>query len=809
MQLQTRYRPGDIIGGYYIHQVLIGGMGEVYLCFSSKWRMPVALKTFQARYFTNPKLRDAFKREVATWVALESHPNIVRCFEMEMINNQPFMVLEWVAGDENWGTDLRSWLRWGTRDLRTILDLAIDICRGLIHAGQKQPGLVHRDLKPENILLAQGPVAKITDFGLAKIVQEAELAFQQLGEPSGFNTSLLGASGLVGTPLYMAPEQWLGEPVDVRTDIYAVGCILLEMLNGHIPFAATTLEGLRQQHLSAPAPRVTENVPDGLANLVAKCLNKQRQGRFKNIEELTEALTEVYQIQFAVAPHTLTINTSFTAQDYNNRGYTYIRLERYEDALSDFTHAIDLDSGNAIHFLSRSIAHYRLGHHEEAFADSNRAIELDPNNASAYVTRGNTYGYLNRFEEALENYSYALQHKLGTQTPLTYANRGSAYYELGRHSEALADLTHAIELDPSLAKAYSMRGTVFSELHRENEALADFTRAIELDPGHPDFFVDRARLYEKLQRYDEALKDCAYALQFDAKGAKSYARRGQIYYSMERYEEALADFSRALQLEPSDADTYCNRGSTYQYLRRYEEALADFSRALQLDPSNAVFYFNRGNMYKFFLHYEDAIADFTQALHFNPKMIEAYLTLGSSYNSLGRDEEALSTYARALELEPDNAHVYYQRGNVYNKRLEYERAVSDYSAALKLDRNMFQAYTNLGGVLAALGRYREALPYLERAAQLGDFVAVQQLQLIKESTQIDDIPFEVNPLESAVEALLQANSVDDIERAIVQFPFMTDLRFIAVVERFLEQVPQALKAALEQRIAYLKRRNNN
>src|SRR5262245_41466518 len=176
MDTEPRYRRGDKIGGVYlIHQALVGGMGEVYLCLNLKYDAPIALKTFQARYLANQKLREAFKDEVALWVALENHPHIVRCFFLELIDNHPFMFMEWVAGDEDRGTDLRNWLRGGPLPLPLALDYALDICRGLIHAAEKQPGVVHRDLKPENILISGMRVAKITDWGLAKVVRSADL----------------------------------------------------------------------------------------------------------------------------------------------------------------------------------------------------------------------------------------------------------------------------------------------------------------------------------------------------------------------------------------------------------------------------------------------------------------------------------------------------------------------------------------------------------------------------------------------------------------------------------------------------------
>jgi serine/threonine protein kinase len=99
-------------------------------------------------------LHKANKREVLSWVGMEKHLNIVCCFHMDILNNQSFKVLEWIAGEEGKGTDLYGWLRQRLLELKTAMNFAIDICRGLVHLQQKKPGVVHRDLKPENVLVA-------------------------------------------------------------------------------------------------------------------------------------------------------------------------------------------------------------------------------------------------------------------------------------------------------------------------------------------------------------------------------------------------------------------------------------------------------------------------------------------------------------------------------------------------------------------------------------------------------------------------------------------------------------------------------
>jgi serine/threonine protein kinase len=177
MPAELRYRKGDKIGNrYLVHKALAGAMGEVYLCPDLQHMLPYALKTFQARYLTSPKAREYFEREAGAWVSLEKHPNVVRCFYLAKLDNTPFLLLEWVAGAEGDGTDLRDGLeRHGPLKPRLALEFTLDVCRALEHAERKVPGFVHCDIKPEDVPVAQGQLAKLTDFGLAKMVRDAGL----------------------------------------------------------------------------------------------------------------------------------------------------------------------------------------------------------------------------------------------------------------------------------------------------------------------------------------------------------------------------------------------------------------------------------------------------------------------------------------------------------------------------------------------------------------------------------------------------------------------------------------------------------
>ena len=561
-----RFNPGDRIGDrYLVHKALAGGMGEVYLCLDLEENHPYALKTFQARFNDNQNMRTVFEREVETWIALEKHPNIVRCFLMDTVDSIPFMVLEWVAHRENAGTDLRSWLRQGPLNLGLALDLSIDLCRGLRHAESRQPGIVHRDLKPENILVGQGRLAKITDFGLARVVSES--AFELVGA--------LNQTGVAGTPLYMAPEQWLGEPEVARTDLYALGLILWEMLTGAHPFMRVSpersIEALRRWHTNNEVTQSIDEVPVELQDIMRRCVAVDREVRPANAGELCRALEQAYRTCLDKVPQVEAATGVYTAGDYNDRGLTYHFLKRYHKATEDYT----------------------------------RAIEMDPEDVLAYYNRGNTYAELQRYEEAVIDYTYVIQ--VDSHFPKVYTSRGNAYNALHRYQQALDDLTRAIEIDPRDAEAYYNRGNTYAALQLDPKAIADYSKAIKIDPNDTVAYYNRGNTFRALARYQEAIMDYTRALQVDLAYTAAYINRGTTYADLQRFDEAISDYSLAIETDPTDAAAYNNRGNTYAILQHFQEAFNDFQHAINLNENNASAQLNIGALLANWGQFEEAL----------------------------------------------------------------------------------------------------------------------------------------------------------------------------------------------------------
>ena len=738
MQSKPRYQPGDKIGGrYFVHQALMGGMGEVYLCLDLEENLPYALKTFQERHLANMRSRCRFEEEVGVWVALEKHPNIVRCFGLETLGNQPFMLLEWIASNKGHErSDLRSWLRHGPLDLRLALDFTVDICRGLIHAQNKQPGMVHCDLKPENILIAQGPVAKITDFGLAKVVRKTEMSLTERESEASGRQNLNGRVALVGTPPYMASEQWRGEELDTRTDIYAVGCILYEMLTGRVPFEAKTLDELRYQHLESPIPTLEKTCPSALNGLLAHCLAKQKNKRFRTGGELLQELECIYREQFTTSPKPIGNIDDFTDVDFNNRGSTYYKLKRYDDALSDFHRAIELNPNLADAYYNRGVTYRHLQRYNDALAEIHRAIELNPKDAEAYNIQGLIYHDLRQYDDALSDLHRAIE--LNPNLGDTYINRSITYRHLQRYNDALADVHRAIELDPNLADGYVNRGNIYTNLQRYDNAIADYTHAIELDPTNALAYSNRGNTFAERQRYNDALVDVNRAIELDPNLAEAYFNRGNTYRYLQLYDDAIADYTRAIELDPNHAKAYSNRGLTYNAQRRYDEALVDYSSALGLNPNLADTYFNRGITYLHLQQWDDAWADFRRTIELNPTDAQAHLNIGILHANRGELQEALPYFERAAQLGSQQGKTYFEQTRqrlASNSKDAPEVVIVCGNGAFEIDQGevptrsnkghrhlwekiRFHYQSSKGTILGKLGRYEAAVSCFDKALKI-------------------------------------------------------------------------------------------
>jgi serine/threonine protein kinase len=263
----------DLAGRYRLEKRLgQGAMGEVWRALDLRLRRPVAVK-LMAPHLDSDEQVNRFLRE-GRLAAQISHPGVTTVFDVDLHDRHPFIVMELLDG-----RDLGSALKEHPSGLG--LDKVFEICGQLAGAldSAHALGIVHRDLKPTNIMLVRNGMAKICDFGIARVVD---------------GTRITKTGHSLGTPVYMAPEQFSSGNVDQRADLYSLGCILYELCTGHPPFPATTLAQAMYGHLNA-SPTSPESGNKELDSLILSLLAKNPGGRPKNASEITRKLREIKQ----------------------------------------------------------------------------------------------------------------------------------------------------------------------------------------------------------------------------------------------------------------------------------------------------------------------------------------------------------------------------------------------------------------------------------------------------------------------------------------------------------------------------------
>ena len=266
--------PGTRLGPYEITALLgSGGMGHVYRASDPRLSRQVAIKTLSSSVAADADVVQRFETEARTVGSLD-HPNLLVVFDVGRREDVPFLVSELLEGET-----LRERLRRDrTLAPRQAIELAQQVVRGLAAAHER--GIVHRDLKPENLFLTRDRRVKILDFGIAKRVAVP-------GAPTAPGAEALTAAGaIIGTVGYMAPEQVLGERVDARADIFALGVVLHELLAGEAPFRRDTAVATLSAIVSAEPPELPASVPPLLARIVRRCLEKAREDRFHSAHDL-------------------------------------------------------------------------------------------------------------------------------------------------------------------------------------------------------------------------------------------------------------------------------------------------------------------------------------------------------------------------------------------------------------------------------------------------------------------------------------------------------------------------------------------
>jgi len=266
-----------ILGARYrlIHQVGKGGMAYVYKAYDQMLERPVAVKLLKQDFSNDPGFRDRFRQEARSAANL-SHPNIVTVHDFGIDPAGVFIVMEYIAG-----TDLKTRISEVVRfPLEEGIRLMVQACAGLGYA--HRAGIVHCDVKPQNILVTPDQRLKITDFGIARALSTLDV--ETVTEV------------VWGSPQYLAPEQALGTLPTPSSDVYSLGVVMYEVLTGHMPFEADSVEELIKMHREQPPANPRQYVPDLPEEMVVvlnKVLSKEPSARYRTADQLGHILSNL------------------------------------------------------------------------------------------------------------------------------------------------------------------------------------------------------------------------------------------------------------------------------------------------------------------------------------------------------------------------------------------------------------------------------------------------------------------------------------------------------------------------------------
>ena len=266
---------GKLVADYnIIEKIGQGGMGEVYKAVHTKLDQTVAVKVLSSEYSLNPSMRKRFINE-ARIQAKFSHPNMVNIFNLIEQDNNVFIVMEYIKG----GTLEGHLMQKGVLSQDESLKISLQVLSALQFMHSK--GVVHRDIKPSNIMFTDTGVVKVTDFGIAKVMNEATKHTK---------------TGMLGSVAYVSPEQILGEKTSITTDIYSFGITLYKMVTGRAPFRGNSEFVVMQGHLKEKpiSPiKFNNNISKSLNKIILKSISKDPEKRYSSVFELIQSLKSV------------------------------------------------------------------------------------------------------------------------------------------------------------------------------------------------------------------------------------------------------------------------------------------------------------------------------------------------------------------------------------------------------------------------------------------------------------------------------------------------------------------------------------
>lgn len=749
---------GNRLGPYEIRGTLgSGGMGVVYRAFDTRLHRSVAIKVL-SESITSEGYRARLEREARAVAAL-SHPNVVSVFDVGTHDGVFYVVSELLEGDT-----LRQVMQNGPIAPAAAVDYVRQAAAGLQAAHAK--GIVHRDIKPENLFVTGDGRLKVLDFGLVALMSEPDAA-TMAHEPR-----LTAPDTVLGTIGYMSPEQLRGEPVDLRTDIFSLGCVLFEILAGRAPFQRGSQTATVAAILNDPPDySPLTNTAPGLIRVVQRCLEKNRRDRYASLEEMRgELLAPPNEptVVFASQERTLARSTSsrlalgglviaaaVAATMMLTRGdgpvppapvaaprRAMVAVLPFENLSGDpaqeyFSDGLTEDTTSEFGRLSPDrlgvIARSSVMRYKKARADVRtigRELGVD------YIVEGSVRRAGDRVRVAAQLVRTSDGSHLWAETyDRTVDDAFALQSELARDVAGAVEIKVAPPLAGSARRAVPMSAAgrdafLRGRYHLTLGTPADRQKAVEYmkqalltDPGSAQVHTEMARAFLSMSTIDfppheivpKAREAVTRALQLDDSLADAHEVLGTMlleYYW--DWVEAEREMKRAIALSPNLARAHATYATLLISSGRTDEGMQHATRARELDPLALTQHRNFLIQLITARRWSDALEQSRRVIRQEPQYDLAYAIAGIAHLQLGDQKAALASAEKVIAMSKVPvprawaAYVYARSGRTGEAR----SLLQELQAAAE---KQFVCFFNVATVHAALGEKEKAFEDLERA----------------------------------------------------------------------------------------------
>jgi tetratricopeptide (TPR) repeat protein/predicted Ser/Thr protein kinase len=549
---------GQTVSHYKIlEKIGAGGMGEVYLAEDTKLERKVALKFLPLHLTADREAKERFEREAKAAAAL-NHPNIVTVYEIGEHEGQVFIAMEYVEGKT-----LKELLSEHPTPsnlypipIPLVIDIALQVASGLAAAHAK--GIVHRDIKPQNILVDKNIHVKILDFGLAKL--------------KGVS-SLTKESSTLGTVHYISPEQTLGKEVDHRTDIWSLGVVLYEMLNGDLPFRGDYEQAVIYSILNEePAFPGTSSavIPAGLKRVIGHALAKDPSRRYMNAADMMRELRGMAAEMGA---------TGMGEEEGLPSIAAALKLTLTHEESRKIAERPIADVAAYQFYLKANAEIWTFNEHslERARADLQKGLDILGDNALLYSAMAFVY--------------------------FQYANIGAGQEDCIAKAEHYA--RKALALDPDSPQAHFVIGMSIWVFHgeKQREGINELKTAVELNPNYIDAMKLLAGFYTmSAGKLESAVPFVQRIRSIDPLDPWNYWLDGRLAFFAGEYERAADQFCRQYQLDPENSIVRFFYALALTYTGALAMAFDVIDRGAQEAPNNV--FTKCGLLLKYGLHHD-------------------------------------------------------------------------------------------------------------------------------------------------------------------------------------------------------------